>query len=132
MPTLSAFQLLPPHVVKIIVDHVAGCSRLRYDRIANDSDEYKLLQMPLLWVCHNFRAFICARFCGKCELQLDEGRDRYVDSRPSWPLCLRKPDYPTPHLATDLYLNLSIWSIYTGTALQQLSSAPYEDCAFPL
>ncbi|KAJ2639886.1 hypothetical protein GGF44_002634, partial [Coemansia sp. RSA 1694] len=124
--------LLPPHVVKIIVDHVAGCSRLRYDRIANDSDEYKLLQMPLLWVCHNFRAFICARFCGKCELQLDEGRDRYVDSRPSWPFCLRKLDYPTPHLATDLYLNLSIWSIYAGTALQQLSSAPYEDCAFPL
>ncbi|KAJ2508791.1 hypothetical protein IWW47_000425 [Coemansia sp. RSA 2052] len=132
MHTLSAFQLLPEHVVKLIVDHVADCSRLRYDCIYKDSDEYNLLQMPLLWVCHNFRAFICARFCGKCELQLDEGRDIYVDSRPSWPLCLRKLDYPTLHLATDLYLNLSIWSIYAGTALQQLSSAPYEDCAFPL
>ncbi|KAJ2640648.1 hypothetical protein GGF44_002490, partial [Coemansia sp. RSA 1694] len=132
MHTLSAFQLLPEHVVKLIVDHVADCSRLRYDRIYKDSDEYNLLQMPLLWVCHNFRAFVYARFCGKCELQLDEGRDIYVDSRPSWPLCLRKLDYPTLHLATDLYLNLSIWSIYAGTALQQLSSAPYEDCAFPL
>ncbi|KAJ2440815.1 hypothetical protein GGF42_007502 [Coemansia sp. RSA 2424] len=132
MHTLSAFQLLPEHVVKLIVDHVADCSRLHYGDICSGSEEYKLHQIPLLWVCHNFRAFICARFCGKCELQLDEGGDGYVDSRPSWPPCLRKLDYPTHHLAKDLYLNLSIWSIYTGTALQQLSSAPYEDCAFPL
>ncbi|KAJ2486847.1 hypothetical protein IWW47_005473, partial [Coemansia sp. RSA 2052] len=34
------------------------------------SDEYKLLQMPLLWVCHNFRAFVYARFCGKALRQL--------------------------------------------------------------
>ncbi|KAJ2047354.1 hypothetical protein H4S04_004497 [Coemansia sp. S16] len=53
----KAFQLLLPHVVKLIVDHVAGSSRLRYDDVTTDSDEYKLLEMPLLWVCHNFRAF---------------------------------------------------------------------------
>ncbi|KAJ2459878.1 hypothetical protein GGF42_001191 [Coemansia sp. RSA 2424] len=102
MLTLSAFQILPEHIVKLIVDHVAGCSRLHYDDTYKDSDEYNLLQMPLLWVCHNFRAFVYARFCGKCELQLDEGRDGYVDSRHSWPSCLRKLDYPTHHLAKKL------------------------------
>ncbi|KAJ2461608.1 hypothetical protein GGF42_000080 [Coemansia sp. RSA 2424] len=132
MHTLSVFQLLPEHVVKLVVDHVAGSSRLDSDDVYKDSEEYNLLQMPLLWVCHNFRAFVYARFCGTCKLKLDEGRGSYVDSRPLWPPCLRKLDYPTHHLANDLYLNLSIWSIYTGTALQLLSSAPYEGCAFPL
>ncbi|KAJ2330764.1 hypothetical protein GGI00_003555 [Coemansia sp. RSA 2681] len=87
--------------------------------------------MPLLWVCHKFRAFVHARFCSKCELQLEEGRDEYVGSRRSWPLCLRKLNYPTHHLATGLYLDLSIWSIYSGKALQWLSSVPYEGCTFP-
>ncbi|KAJ1671571.1 hypothetical protein GGF38_000705 [Coemansia sp. RSA 25] len=132
MHTLPAFQLFPEHMVKLIVDHVAGSCRLRYDNIYKGSDEYKLLQMPLLWVCHNFRAFVYARFCGKCELQLEETGDRYVDSRRSWPSCLRKLDYPTHHLAADLYLNLSFWSIYSGKALRQLSGAPYEGCTFPL
>ncbi|KAJ2055986.1 hypothetical protein GGI17_006422 [Coemansia sp. S146] len=58
MKYLSAFQLLPPHVVKLIVDHVAASSRLRFDGITTDLDEYRLLQVPLLWVCHNFRAFL--------------------------------------------------------------------------
>ncbi|KAJ2457712.1 hypothetical protein GGF42_002511 [Coemansia sp. RSA 2424] len=132
MVNLSVFQLLPPHVVKMIADHVAGCSRLRFGGIYKDSDEYKLLLMPLLWVCHNFRAFIYARFCSKCELQLDEGRDRYVDSRHSWPLCLRKLDYPTHYLANNLFCQASFWSVFSGKAIQQLSGAPYEGCAFPL
>ncbi|KAJ1669243.1 hypothetical protein GGF38_002404, partial [Coemansia sp. RSA 25] len=121
MINLSVFQLLPPHVVKMIVDYVAGCSRLCYGRISNDLDEHKLLQMPLLWVCHNFRAFIYARFCSKCELQLDEGGDRYVDSRPSWPLCLRRLDYPTHHLAKKLVYQADFWSVFLGTVTQRLS-----------
>ncbi|KAJ2461394.1 hypothetical protein GGF42_000219 [Coemansia sp. RSA 2424] len=132
MHTLSAFQLLPEHIVRLIVDHVACSSRLHYDNIYKGSEEYKLLQMPLLWVCHNFRAFVYARFCSKCELQLEESGDRYVDSRRLWPSCLSKLDFPTHHLATDLYLNLSFWSIYSGKALRRLSGAPYEGCAFPL
>ncbi|KAJ2459811.1 hypothetical protein GGF42_001237 [Coemansia sp. RSA 2424] len=132
MLTLSAFQLLPPHAVKMIVDHVAGCSRLRYDRISNDLDEYKLLQMPLLWVCHNFRAFVYARFCSKYGLHLRDDKSEAVILRLSWPLCLRKIDYPTHRLAKDLYLNLELWSIYTGKAVQLLSSVPYEGCALLL
>ncbi|KAJ1671294.1 hypothetical protein GGF44_000816 [Coemansia sp. RSA 1694] len=132
MLALSAFQLLPPHVMKMIVDHVAGYSHLRYDRIYKDSDEYKLLQMPLLWVCHNFCAFAHARFCSKYELKLEEDRDSYADSRRSWSTYIRRIDYPTHHLAKKLHISLGLWSVFSGKAIQQLSGAPYEGCAFPL
>ncbi|KAJ2635035.1 hypothetical protein GGF44_003409 [Coemansia sp. RSA 1694] len=132
MHTLSAFQLFPEHIVKLIIDHVAGSSRLRYDGISKNTDKYKLLQMPLLWVCHNFRAFVYARFCDKYELRLEEGIDGYVGSRLSWPLRLCKIDYPTHHLAKDIHYEESFRSIYSGKALQRLSSAPYDECAFPL
>ncbi|KAJ2584174.1 hypothetical protein GGH95_000555 [Coemansia sp. RSA 1836] len=91
MVNLSVFQLLPPHVVKMIADHVAGCIRLRFGGFYEDSDEYKLLLMPLLWL-----------------------------------------DYPTHHLAKKLIYHASFWSVYSGRALQRLSGAPYEVCAFPL
>ncbi|KAJ2055108.1 hypothetical protein GGI17_006740 [Coemansia sp. S146] len=58
MDNLLAFQILPYHVVKLIVDHVAGSSRLQFDGVTTNSDEYRILQVPLLWVCHNFRAFL--------------------------------------------------------------------------
>ncbi|KAJ2641438.1 hypothetical protein GGF44_002122, partial [Coemansia sp. RSA 1694] len=124
--------LLPEHMVKLIVDHIAGCSRLYYDEIDKGSEEYNLLQMPLLWVCHNFRAFVYARFCGTCKLKLDEGGDSYVDSRRSWPSCLSKIDYPTHHLAKELDISLCFWSVYSGKEIQWLSGAPYDGCAFPL
>ncbi|KAJ2329446.1 hypothetical protein GGI00_003938, partial [Coemansia sp. RSA 2681] len=120
------------HIVKLMVDHVAGSSRLLYDDIYKDSGEYRLLQMPLLWVCHNFRAFVLARFCDKYELRLEEGRNGYVGSRLSWPLRFRKIDYPTHQLARHLIYEVSFRSIYSGKALQWLSSAPYDGCVFPL
>ncbi|KAJ2741618.1 hypothetical protein GGI20_005062 [Coemansia sp. BCRC 34301] len=127
MDALSAFQILPQHVVKMIVDHVAGCSRLRYDHIYNSSDEYKLLEMPLLWVCRNFRAFVYSRLCRKYELNLHEGRYEC-----KVPACLRKLSFSAHGLARDLHFEAGFRSIYTGRALQQLSAAPYEGCAFPL
>ncbi|KAJ2460559.1 hypothetical protein GGF42_000767 [Coemansia sp. RSA 2424] len=39
--------------------------------------------------------------------------------------------YPTHHLAKDLIFVIDEWSIYTGRALEFLSSAPYDGCAFP-
>ncbi|KAJ2327020.1 hypothetical protein GGI00_004578, partial [Coemansia sp. RSA 2681] len=120
------------HIVEMVVNHVAGCSRLQFDGVTNESDEYKLLQMPLLWVCHNFRAFVYARFCDKYTLQLRKSRGKLSYSRVSWPSCLRKIDYPTHHLAKHVLYEVSIKSIFSGRETQQLSNAPYEGCAFPL
>ncbi|KAJ2331348.1 hypothetical protein GGI00_003289 [Coemansia sp. RSA 2681] len=132
MQLFPVFQLLPPHVVEKIVNHVAGSSRLHYDGIYNNMEEYRLLQMPLLWVCHNFRAVVHARFCRKYGICLYEpGRE--LDSwHYSWPQRRRKLGYPTHHLAKGLTIGINTRDIFTGQALRQLSMAPYEGCAFPL
>ncbi|KAJ1670035.1 hypothetical protein GGF38_001806, partial [Coemansia sp. RSA 25] len=88
--------------------------------------------MPLLWVCHNFRAFVHARFCDKYELDIYEYGDKVVAKRSSWPDSDRELGYPTHHLASKLDISLHLQSIFTGEALQLLSSAPYDGCAFPL
>ncbi|KAJ2426852.1 hypothetical protein GGF41_001901 [Coemansia sp. RSA 2531] len=111
---LSAFQLLLPHVVKLIVDHVAGSSRLRYDDVTTDSDEYKLLEMPLLWVCHNFRAFVHQRFCKVLGLYLKNDRDSAEIDLRSWPIRKNELSYPTHHLAKELCIFLDIESGHYG------------------
>ncbi|KAJ2056267.1 hypothetical protein GGI17_006285 [Coemansia sp. S146] len=124
--------LLPPHVVKLIVDHVAASSRLRFDGITTDSEEYRLLQVPLLWVCHNFRAFVHQRFCRVYELTLEDDQDRAETRHYSWPTRCKELDYPTHHLAKELQVKLDIKSVYSGKALQLLSDTPYEGRSFPL
>ncbi|KAJ2102241.1 hypothetical protein GGI03_007063 [Coemansia sp. RSA 2337] len=132
MDSLSAFQLLPNHVVKLIVDHVAHSSRLQLDGVTTDSEEYKILQMPLLWVCHNFRAFVRERFCRVYRLTLDNDRDRAEALLCSWPTHFEEFDYPTHPLAKELWIHLEIEAVFSGKALQLLSDAPYGACSFPL
>ncbi|KAJ2753966.1 hypothetical protein GGI19_002761 [Coemansia pectinata] len=132
MDNLSAFQILPHHVVKLIVDHVAGCSRLRIDGVTTYSDEYKTLQMPLLWVCNNFRAFVYQRFCQVHRLTLKNDQDSVEARLYSWPASCKELGYPTHLLAKELRFDLDIESVYSGKALQLLSGATYEGCSFPL
>ncbi|KAJ2110568.1 hypothetical protein GGI16_000238 [Coemansia sp. S142-1] len=132
MDNLSAFQLLPNHVVKRIVDHVAHSGRLRFDGVTTDSDEYKLLQMPLLWVCHNFCAFVRERFCRVYRLTLDNDRERAEALLYSWPTCFHEFGYPTHPLAKELWVHLDMKAVFSGKALQLLSDAPYGGCSFPL
>ncbi|KAJ2109593.1 hypothetical protein GGI16_000662 [Coemansia sp. S142-1] len=128
----SAFQLLPPHVVKLIVDHVADSSRLRFDRSTLDYDEHRELQMPLLWVCHNFRALVHQRFCREYELTLKNNWDRAEAYLCSWPRRDRKLGYPTHNLAKELIFRLYFETAYSGNAIQLLSNSPYNDWSFPL
>ncbi|KAJ2877884.1 hypothetical protein H4R27_006037 [Coemansia aciculifera] len=132
MNNLSAFQLLPHHIVRLIVGYVAGSSRLRFDGVTTDSDEYKLLQMPLLWVCHNFRAYVYEIFCQEHGLTLTYNQDRVEAQLYSWPIRCRKLDYSTHHLAKKLWFRLDIESVYSRKALQLLSDAHYEGFSFPL
>ncbi|KAJ2440586.1 hypothetical protein GGF42_007575, partial [Coemansia sp. RSA 2424] len=85
--------------------------------------------MPLLWVCHNFRAFVYTRFCSHCKIDMRNYEDEVVASSCSWPGPLGNP---THSLAKVLDISLDLWSIYTGKALRQISSDPYDGCAFPL
>ncbi|KAJ2828032.1 hypothetical protein GGI24_002499, partial [Coemansia furcata] len=132
MDNLSAFQLLPYHVVKLIVDHVSGSSRLQFDRNSAHPNEYDKLQVPLLRVCHNFRTLVHQRFCKALKLTLKNDSEIVKATLYSWPLLGNKPSYPTHHLAKELWLVFDVESVYSGKALQMLSAAPYEGCAFPL
>ncbi|KAJ2756340.1 hypothetical protein GGI19_000941 [Coemansia pectinata] len=133
MQNLSAFQLLPEHIVKLIVDHVACPGRHRLAGVTMEYDECRALQIPLLWVCHNFRAFVFTRFCGEYELYFSSKPNEYHITRRLWPSCLQRLDcYPTNRLAKKLEVTLDVWDIYSGKSLQQLSTTPYDNCAFPL
>ncbi|KAJ2012688.1 hypothetical protein GGI14_005717 [Coemansia sp. S680] len=128
----ATFQLLPHHIVKLIANYVAGSSRLLFDGVTTHSDKYKALQMPLLWVCRNFRAFVHPRFCREYRLSLTYNQGKNEALLYSWPIRSRKFDYSTPHLAKELWFRLDIASVYSGQALQLLSVAPYEGGSFPL
>ncbi|KAJ2019835.1 hypothetical protein GGI14_001292 [Coemansia sp. S680] len=132
MVVQSAFQLLPPHDVKLIVDHVADSSRLRFNRGTLDYDKHRELQMPLLWVCHNFRALVHQRFCREYELTLKNNWDRAEAYLCSWPRRDRKLGYPTHKLAKELIFRLYFEAAYSGNATQLLSDEPYNDWSFPL
>ncbi|KAJ2097029.1 hypothetical protein GGI09_004056 [Coemansia sp. S100] len=132
MDNLSAFQLLPNHAVKLIVNHVEGCSRLWFDGSYIGPGEHRELLTPLLWVCHNFRAFVRERFSRVYELTLENDRDRAEALLYSWPTRFKKLGCLTHLLAKELQVKLDIKAVYTGKALQLLFDAPCNGCSFPL
>ncbi|KAJ2878442.1 hypothetical protein H4R27_005813, partial [Coemansia aciculifera] len=139
MPTPSHIQLFPLHVVKLIVNHVVGSSRMEFDGVWPDSQEYKALLKPLLWVSHNFRAIALPLYCNYFKLSIpifshdthgvyDLLPRRSGDDRVTYK-CL---GHSTHHLAKELKVELDERTVYSGRALEVLSRAPYDGCAFPL
>ncbi|KAJ2837100.1 hypothetical protein FBU31_001211 [Coemansia sp. 'formosensis'] len=88
--------------------------------------------MPLLWVCHNFRAFVYARFCKVYKIYLRDDQGSDMGTRESWPSKLQGLDAPTRHLAEELVIVLDIQFTFKGVALQRLLSMSCEGCAFPM
>ncbi|KAJ2909926.1 hypothetical protein GGI21_001386 [Coemansia aciculifera] len=122
----TPFQLLSDHIVKSIVDYVVNKS-IRDNGVDYTSNERVL--MPLLWVCHNFRAHVYALFCRHWELILCADEDKAAITINSW----RGPvGNWAQNLAKGLTIAVDLRSIYSGNALQKLSTAPFEGCAFPL
>ncbi|KAJ2457268.1 hypothetical protein GGF42_002783 [Coemansia sp. RSA 2424] len=117
----------------MIVEHVAGNSRLWFARAHYSPYEYSGLLLPLLWACHNFRFFVHAHFCKHYKLTLSAGCKNDLSShRYSWPYRRRDLGYPTHHLARELDVYLDIPTVLSGQALQLLLDSPYAGCAFPL
>ncbi|KAJ2039165.1 hypothetical protein IW146_000151 [Coemansia sp. RSA 922] len=132
MRTLSLFQILPSHVVELIVDHVAGSSRLQFDGVTDDSEAYAVLLMPLLSVCQDFRAVVLARYCKIHSLDLTFFSDQGIDKMNLWPERLRGIRFPTHLYARELDITFGMFSVYNGTALKKLLSEPYSDVLFPM
>ncbi|KAJ2751356.1 hypothetical protein GGI19_004531, partial [Coemansia pectinata] len=139
MSSSSPFQVLPPCIVQLIVDHVVGSSRQVFAYIEPNSNEWNILLKPLLWTCHSFRAVAYLLYCSYFKLAPSDLQNcRYITEGTVTPSCYigyrinNNLSYPTHHLARTLEIEIDEVSIYPGDALKMLSCAPYNGCAFPL
>ncbi|KAJ1925567.1 hypothetical protein GGI09_000542 [Coemansia sp. S100] len=132
MRTLSPFQILPSHVVELIVDHVVGSSRLQFDGVADSSEAYAVLLLPLLSVCRDFRAVVLARYCKIHSLDLTCFSDQGNDKMTLWPEWLRDIGFPTHLHAQELDITLGVFSVYNGATLNELLREPHSDFLFPM
>ncbi|KAJ2115067.1 hypothetical protein IW146_002600 [Coemansia sp. RSA 922] len=132
MTSLSIFQILPSHVVKAIVDHVAGSTRLAYDGVDCYSQEWLRLQVPLLWVCHNLRAVVRSQLSRGCRIDVCSGVN---SQRLPWPLqpdSLEEFEFPVRRLVKEIELVVCETEIYNGNTLEQISREEYRDLQLPL
>ncbi|KAJ2891991.1 hypothetical protein IWW38_003392 [Coemansia aciculifera] len=136
MNSLSAFQLLPEHIVELIVNYVDNISDDHIHQVSHGKrSEQPPLHQPLLWVCSNFRAVVYRHYCQQYDLCISS-RALESSSVPSvircpWVLCSDYNEHSTSHLATKLTVYLDLNWIYSGRALEILSCAPNKDCVFP-
>ncbi|KAJ2467184.1 hypothetical protein GGI03_001703 [Coemansia sp. RSA 2337] len=139
MSAHSPLQLLPIHVVQLIVNHVAGSSRVAFDGVDANSPKYRMLLKPLLWVCHNFRAVAYSRYCNKFELNLTSMPLNALDELYLGFRCssvdyrtISHLGYSTHRSAKEVTVFLDERAVYSGEALGMVSCVPYEACSLPL
>ncbi|KAJ2115616.1 hypothetical protein IW146_002174 [Coemansia sp. RSA 922] len=131
MQSLSPFQTLPHHVAQMVVDYVASSSRQLFSGISIGSQRYMELQIPLLWVCRNFRTIVYSRFSRRYEMHFKRSMDGEDVTLTSWPLRFKGYYSPTQHLAKELVLEFDVWGVYIGKALEMLNSALRDEYTFP-
>ncbi|KAJ2040117.1 hypothetical protein H4S03_001248 [Coemansia sp. S3946] len=131
MRTFSPFQLLPPHVVQLAVNYVAGSSRLQLSGVTSNSVEYKRLLVPLMRVCCNFRAIALPLYCRDFRLHLFVRTDEVDIEECSWTTCIDNSNSTHHLLAREIVIRVYINDICEGHALRLLSTRPYDGCAFP-
>ncbi|KAJ2332514.1 hypothetical protein GGI00_002754 [Coemansia sp. RSA 2681] len=127
MSSLSLFQLLPAHIVKLIVYYV---SPNRYPGARWEAHR------PLLWVCNNFRAEIYSINSRTYRLDISNSACKPGPvtnvKRCPWIFCKHYSGHSAHLLARNLEVNVELECIYSHRALRMLSRAPYKDCVFPL
>ncbi|KAJ2756861.1 hypothetical protein GGI19_000516 [Coemansia pectinata] len=138
MHSPSPFQLLPRHVVRLVVSHVAGSSRLVFTGLTPDSCSYRTLLKPLLWVCHNFRDATLPLYCRSFKFEIVDIQDKTHETLDLTNPCgvcnpsCRYLGYPTHDMTRDLEIVLDEIDVYLGKALEFLSRAFQDGCAFPI
>ncbi|KAJ2033469.1 hypothetical protein H4S03_005635, partial [Coemansia sp. S3946] len=115
----------------LIIDYITCDYNVFNVGLKSESERREKLLIPLLSVCQNFRNNVHTRYCKTFRLVLSMSLDRAVAILTSWPECLQGIEYPTNHLASWLDIQLSVWSIMTGHALELLLCEPCDGCPFP-
>ncbi|KAJ2042527.1 hypothetical protein H4S04_007253 [Coemansia sp. S16] len=135
MHSLSPFQLLP--YVRLDVSHVAGSSRLVFTGLTPDSCSYRMLLKPLLSACHNFRDIALPLYCRHFKIDIADIQDDAHETLNLNNHCgncnpsCQYLGYPTHNTAKDLEIVLDEIDVYLGKALEFLSLALQDSCAFP-
>ncbi|KAJ2838137.1 hypothetical protein FBU31_000988 [Coemansia sp. 'formosensis'] len=131
MRTLSPLEILPIHIVELILDHVTSTSRRRFDDVSVDSEdfeEYAKLVMPLLASCPNFAPPIYARIFRVYDMYLtDASNERRT--KPSLPTCPTDSGVSAYLYTKVLAINVDILDVYSGAALTYF---PRIDYTFPM
>ncbi|KAJ2103454.1 hypothetical protein GGI09_000656 [Coemansia sp. S100] len=136
MRLLSLFQLLPLHVLELVVGYVGDDSNLDPDGTTRYTMECKEHHMPLLWVCRNLRDVVYSRYTRNYILSLTNVAYKTglhdVDRRCPWILCHEYNRYSTRHSAKRVVIEADLQCICSGMALKVLSCAPYDNCVFSM
>ncbi|KAJ2029656.1 hypothetical protein IWW57_001580, partial [Coemansia sp. S610] len=118
----------------LVVNYVADYTPSLFKELGSGSYNPEWLlqsQMPLLWVCHNFREVVYSHYYRACELEYDGELGGADTNWPDWPDCLEEFANPTLSLAKELTANVDAWTTFNGKFLEALSRAPYSGCPFP-
>ncbi|KAJ2751985.1 hypothetical protein GGI19_004123 [Coemansia pectinata] len=87
--------------------------------------------MPLLSVCHCFRAVAISHCCLTHTLVIDNLSAKVWKGGSTWWGCLSRSEFPTDLHAKTLCIELSENDIYNGLTLEALLRKPYVDYTFP-
>ncbi|KAJ2061723.1 hypothetical protein GGI17_002898 [Coemansia sp. S146] len=114
----------------MVVGHLVGSTRLLSSGVAPSSEEHKLLLMPLLWVCQNFRAVASASFYRVNTVCL---RGNYYDIQRAeyhWSPRLGKFYRRAHHLAREVNITLDRRVVFYDDVLAPLSKVSFKSCTF--
>ncbi|KAJ2027829.1 hypothetical protein H4S03_008086, partial [Coemansia sp. S3946] len=111
MHSLSPFQLLSPHVVRLAVSHVTCSSRLVFAGPMPDSCSYRTLLKPLLSVCHNFRDTALPLYCRRFKIDIADIQGNAHETNLNNPCGICNPScrflgYSTRDMVKDLEIDL--------------------------
>ncbi|KAJ2056237.1 hypothetical protein GGI17_006303 [Coemansia sp. S146] len=116
MQLMSPFKILPPHTIELIVDYVAGSSRLQFDGVSQGNKKYARLLIPLLDTCLSFRLSVFTHLFGIYYMRL--------------PGILDNGSLPLQY-AKKLDVSVGALDVCSGTLLNVLACEPYANCTFP-
>ncbi|KAJ2826629.1 hypothetical protein FBU31_003396, partial [Coemansia sp. 'formosensis'] len=129
MRTISPLEMLPLHIIELILDHVAGSSRLQFDGVSVASEEYAKLLIPLLTACPSFASPAYARIFRAYDMQLTDTLDKKRAMPSSLLTKLTDSGVSAHRFAKELVVAVDIIDIFSGAASTRLSRI---DHTFPL
>ncbi|KAJ2752845.1 hypothetical protein GGI19_003547 [Coemansia pectinata] len=131
MSATSPLLTLPLHIVHMIVDYVASCSRLRLDGVAEDTDAYGMLLWPLVRLFDNFFAVTSSYYCKTYTMDLIGVPGFGGVRQTSWASFFQHINFPKHKSAQVLEFWMTVQGVGFGYSLKKLLDKPFVAMVFP-